>query len=253
MSKVIAIANKKGGVGKTAMSINLAQDIADTGKRVLLMDFDPQDNLAIALASDIRKSEDYKTGNSPDNVLRMFECALKPEPHKLTENLHLIGSHKKLGNASQENIFNVADALDLIKDEYDFVLIDCPPSAGTLQHAALAVCDRLLIVSQPQKLSANAVNELIRTAMQVKKRLNKSLEIMGVVQNLVKSQATKDQTRWLTDAKTKHGSLVFDNMCYDTVRVREAMEEGKSLQQFSSKAAKHFGFTDFFNEFLARV
>lgn len=257
MGKIISVANQKGGVGKTTVLVNAGLHMASLGKRVLFLDIDPQNNLVMCLAPELAEDADFKKGVHPAHNINMFEWEgdkpFIPTPHRITDNVHIIGTSKLSGNVTQNSIYNLADSLDLIKDSYDYVFIDSPPSAGTLQHAALSIANALIIVSQPQKLSVKGVEDLMTTVRQVQRRMNPDLKLLGIVINQVKRPASKAQTLHIDMLRDKYGTLVFNENLYDTVRVTESMGEGKSLSDYSSKSADDFGFTAFYNEFVERL
>ncbi|WP_318493144.1 ParA family protein [Photobacterium leiognathi] len=257
MGKIIAVANQKGGVGKTTVLLNAGKGLAKCGYKTLFLDIDPQNNLAFSLAPGLVEDPDFKRGSHPAHNINMFEWAteepFKPTPYSISENIDIIGTSKLIGNVTQNNIFNLADSLDLIKDQYDYILIDSPPSAGTLQHAALAIADELIIVTQPQKMSVKGVEDLMNTFRQVKRRLNPNLELVGIAINQVKRPSSRSQKEYISLLKDEYRELIFDSFLYETVRVSEAMAEGKSMLEYSVKDARHYGFETFTNEFLTRL
>lgn len=253
MDNVISVANQKGGVGKTSVTINLGRTMARQGKRCLLLDFDPQSNLADALAPELAAMPGFASGEHSSNVYYMFSGIVEAQPFAVSGNMHLMGSCKKLANVTQENLFDFADSLDKIKHRYDFVFIDCPPSVGALQHTALAVSNKVLIVSQAQSQSVNGVHKLMTTQSQIRKRLNPHLEVLGIVLNLSERPATRHQVDKEAELRNRYPLLVFDGKLYKTVRVAEALEKGQALGEFAPHYADKFGFTDFVDEFLARL
>lgn len=257
MGKVVSVANQKGGVGKTTVLVNAGLYMASLGKKILFLDIDPQNNLVISLAPDLAEDPDFKKGLHPAHNINMFEWegdeAFTPVPYQISENVHIIGTSKLSGNVTQNSIYNLADSLDLIKERYDYVFIDSPPSAGTLQHAALSIADALIIVSQPQKLSVKGVDDLMATVRQVQRRMNPDLKLLGIVINQVKRPRSRTQTVHVELLKEQYGSLVFKENLYDTVRVTESMAQGMSMQEFSPKSAQAFGFSAFSDEFTSRL
>ncbi len=257
MGKVISVANQKGGVGKTTVLVNSGLHMASLGKKVLFLDIDPQNNLVISLAPMLAEDPEFKKGSHPAHNINMFEWTgdepFVPIPYEISENVHIIGTSKLSGNVTQSSIYNLADSLDLIKGQYDYVFIDSPPSAGTLQHAALSIADALIIVSQPQKLSVKGVDDLMMTVRQVQRRMNPDLKLLGIVINQVKRPASKAQTQQIDLLKKQYGDLLFPDNLYDTVRVTESMGEGKSLVEYAPKQADDFGFVTFTDEFVARL
>ncbi|WP_394168047.1 ParA family protein [Photobacterium piscicola] len=257
MGRIISVANQKGGVGKTTVLINAGLYMASLGKKILFLDIDPQNNLVISLSPELANDPEFKKGSHPAHNINMFEwdgdSPFTPIPYEISENIHIIGTSKLSGNVTQNSIYNLADSLDLIKEQYDYIFIDSPPSAGTLQHAALSIADALIIVSQPQKLSVKGVDDLMSTVRQVQRRMNPDLRILGIVINQVKRPSSKTQAIHVELLKEKYGELVFSENLYDTVRVTESMAEGKSLIEYSPKHAKDFGFFSFTDEFVSRL
>jgi chromosome partitioning protein len=253
MGKVVSIANQKGGVGKTSVCINLGKAMAMQKKRCLFIDFDPQNNMGDALAPELAAIDGFSGGEHPSNVFYMFSGVVDAKPYEVSEFVHVMGSSKKLASVTQDNMFDFADSLDRIKEVYDFIFIDCPPSVGALQHTALAVSDRVLIVSQAQGQSIKGVHKLMTTQSQIKKRLNPDLEVLGIVIHLSERPATKNQAEKEADLRKEYPSLVFDSKLYKTVRVSEALEAGLSLSEYSPKHAENFGFNAFVDEFQTRL
>lgn len=252
MSKFIAVANQKGGVGKTTCAINLGLHFAEKGKKVLFLDFDSQNDLGDSLANEECRSPDYLNGKSLANGINMFKADITPEPIVINENVHLIGADKGMVNITQDNIFHAADSLDRIKDNYDYIFIDCPPSADMLQHAALLISQKLLIISEPDPLAIKGVDELIQTSRKTK-RLNSALEVAGIILNSVAGQSNNLQKKSINDLREKYGELVLNSEIKRTVRVKEALEEGKALFQTNPKTAKDFGFIAACDEVFTRI
>lgn len=241
MSKFIAVANQKGGVGKTTCAINIGLYFASKGKKVLFLDFDSQNDLGDSLDNEACKAPDYLNGKSFANGINMFKADITPEPIVINENVHLIGADKGMVNISQDNIFHAADSLDRIKNNYDYIFIDCPPSADMLQHAALLLSQKLLIISEPDPLAIKGVDELIQTARKTK-RLNPDLEVAGIILNSVAGQSNNLQKDSINALRKEYGELVLTNEIKRTVRVKEALKEGKALFQTNPKTAQEFGF-----------
>ncbi|ANU39484.1 Chromosome partitioning protein ParA (plasmid) [Vibrio scophthalmi] len=252
MGTIVAIANQKGGVGKTSVTVNFGLPMAEIDKRCLFLDFDPQRNLTKVLAPELASDEDFLTGNHKASVINMFESTIKPIPYEIRSNVHIIGGNKKLTNINQDNIFNMADSLDLIKGDYDYIFIDCPPSS-TLQHAALAVADALLIVTELEKLSVDGVDELITTSRQVKRRLNPTLEILGIVPNFKERIKINVQEEYQKKLHDNYGELLFINHLYKTTKVKESIAVGKTLQEVVPKLSEKFGFDAAVFEFKERL
>lgn len=250
MSVVISIANQKGGVGKTTCTVNLGLSFAEKGYKCLFIDLDPQNNLGKSLASELAFSPTYLKSRS--NVFNMFETASAPTPFEFMDNAFIIAGDKRLSKIGQDDILNFAEALEPELEKFDYVFIDCPPSASALQHAALLVSNKLLVVTQPQKMSIEGVEEITKTARQIR-WLNPDLEITGIVINLYESRATKDQEKNTADLYARYGKMMFKNKLGRTVRVSEALNIGKALFQTNDAAAKQFGFTAVSSELQQRI
>lgn len=253
MGIIISIANQKGGVGKTSVCVNFGKTMAMQGKRCLFLDFDPQNNLGDALAPELASMDGFSMGEHQSNVFYMFSGVVEAKPYIVNEFIHVVGSSKKLASVTQDNMFDFADSLDKLKDNYDYIFIDCPPSVGALQHTALAVSEKVLIVSQAEGQSIKGVDKLMSTQSQIKKRLNPSLEVIGIVINLSVRPSPKNQAEKETELRKDYPALVFENKLYKTVRVSEALETGLSLAEYSPKHAEDFGFNAFADEFQARL
>ncbi len=253
MGEIISIANQKGGVGKTAVCVNLGKAMAKKGKKCLFMDMDPQNNLGDALAPELASSEGFANGEHPSNMYYMFSGVVTPKPYEVNEFIHVMGSSKKLANVTQDNLFDFDDSLESIKDNYDYIFIDCPPSVGALQHSALAVSQHVLIVTQAQSQSIKGVGKVMTTQSQIKKRLNPNLEVIGIVINQSERPETKNQASHEATLKADYPGLVFNEKLYKTVKVSEAIENGQALFEYSPKHADNFGFDSFFEEFSNRL
>lgn len=235
-AKVIAIANQKGGVGKTTTCANLGIGLARQGKRVLLIDSDPQGSLTISLGyrqpdqldttlSDVMSSVLMDKVFSPDwGILRHGEgVSLMPA------NIELSGMEAALVNAmSRETVMR--QYLSSVKHDYDYILIDCMPSLGMLTINALTAADSVLIPVQAQYLSAKGLEQLLQTVSKVRRQINPKLKIEGVLLTMVNSRTyfSKEISNLLRDT---YGSKIriFDTDIPHSVRAAEISAEGKSI------------------------
>ena len=190
MGRIIAIANQKGGVGKTTTSINLAASIAEMGKRVLAIDLDPQGNMTSGLGVD--KNEVENTVYE----LMLDECSINESiQDTVVKGLRLIPSNVNLAGAEIELLgindkeYILKTAVDYIRDDYDFIVIDCPPSLNMLTVNAMTTADTVLVPIQCEYYALEGLSQLIHTINLVQERLNPNLKMEGVVFtiNLMKS------------------------------------------------------------------
>jgi len=182
MSKVIAVANQKGGVGKTTTAVNLSSCLAYKGKKVLILDIDPQGNTTSGLGIDkkkINKSIYDILINEAD-----INDVLVDTP---VENLKLCPSNIELAGAEVELVSSISretrlkSALEPVRNDYDFILIDCPPSLGLLTLNSLTAADKILVPIQCEYYALEGLSQLMETVKLVQKHLNKNLDVEGVV------------------------------------------------------------------------
>jgi chromosome partitioning protein len=250
--RVLAIANQKGGVGKTTTSINLATAIAATGLRVLLIDLDPQANATTGLG--LNPNLDRAT--SYDLLLGEIALADAIEP-TLIPNLQLLPSSMNLAGAEIELValprreFRLADALAEKLHAFDLVLIDCPPSLGLLTLNALAAADAVLVPLQCEYYALEGVSHLVRTIERVRAGLNPRLQIQGVVLTMF------DRRNALSglvaeDARRHFGAQVYATMIPRNVRLSEAPSHGKPILVYDFHCAGSQAYVHLAAEVLRR-
>lgn len=234
--KVIAITNQKGGVGKTTTTVNLGVGLANMGKRVLLIDADPQGSLTVSLG--IKKPDDLSV--SLATVMQnVIEDRDTPDGsgiihHEegvdlLPSNIELSGLEVSLFNTmSRESILK--GYLDTVKSKYDYVLIDCMPSLGMMTINALVAADSVLIPTQPNFLSTKGLNLLMRSVARVKKQINPKLRIDGILLTMVDGR-TNNAKSIIASLRSSIGESirVFDTEIPHSVRAAESSLEGKSI------------------------
>lgn len=232
-------AMQKGGVGKTTFTFNLGKGLAARGNRVLFVDNDPQGDLSQACVGDI---------NIPasSNTMRLYESGSKIEPLPISENLNLIGTDIELALAQEKNfevIFDFADKINDLVNEFDFILIDSLPSFGIMHTAALLASDTLCIPTKAAPFSMKAIKMLMDTVDKIKRpRMNPDLRVLGIIINHVEGSQTslgKEIERQLRDF---YQGLVFQNKINRTVKIEESPAFNESIMEYmpDSKAAEQF-------------
>lgn len=245
-NKVTAIVNQKGGVGKTTTTLNLGYALAQMGSKVLLIDFDPQGSLTVSLG--------YKADNKPGIQTIMADAIEEREIEKdciieVNENLHLIPANLQLAGIEM-TLVNVMckeqilkSALEYIKGAYDYILIDCSPSLGTLTINALAACDSIIIPVTPEFLSAKGLGDLTATIKKTKKRINPSIKIDGVLMTMLneRTNLSKEMIKTVNESaayikdKFDLDMKIFNSKIPVSVKAGEAILNRKSIIEYDPK------------------
>ena len=254
---VIAVVNQKGGTGKTTTCENLGVGIANTGKKVLLIDTDPQASLTISLG--FPKPDDLYPTLSTLMTKVMQDEDLKPKEgvlhHKegvdlIPSNIELSGLEVSLVNAmSRETILK--QYLDTVKKEYDYVLLDCMPSLGMLTINALAAADNVLIPVQAQYLPAKGLEQLLQTINKVRKQINPKLKIEGILLTMVDNRTNyaKDICSMVNEAYSS-SVKVFNTEIPLSVRAAEVSAEGSSIYKYDPKGKAAYAYGQLTKEVL---
>ena len=236
MSLVLAVVNQKGGVGKTTTAVNLSTLLAAKGKKILLMDIDPQGNATSGIG--FEKNNLHKTiydvlinGEEVQNAI--YESGRK-KLHLCPANIQLAGAEVELVNVvSRETVLKLA--MVEIRKQYDIILMDCPPSLGLLTVNALTAADAVLVPIQSEYYALEGLSQLMETVTRIKRGLNPSLSVFGVVVTMFDSR-TQLAHLVAGDVRRYFGDKVFRTIIPRNVRLSEAPSFGKSIMEYDPKS-----------------
>ena len=258
MAKIFCVANQKGGVGKTTTTVNLAAGLAKVGQRVLMIDLDPQGNATMGSGVDKRKLE----LTVYDVLLESASIAeARTQSDKLKDggcSYDILGANRELAGAEVEMVElerrekRLKQALAEVADQYDFVLIDCPPSVSMLTLNGLCCAHGVIVPMQCEYFALEGLTDLVNTIKQVKANLNDDLQIIGLLRVMFDPRITLQQ-QVSDQLKTHFGDKVFDTVIPRNVRLAEAPSYGLPGVVFdpSSKGAQ--AFVAFAKEMVARI
>ncbi|SDH68777.1 chromosome partitioning protein [Pseudobutyrivibrio sp. 49] len=253
MKRVIAIANQKGGVGKTTTSINLSACLAEAGKKVLVIDTDPQGNATSGLGLD----KDECENTVYDLVLD--QCSIKECMYEVENipNLTIIPSNVDLAGAEiellgiNEKEYILRNAVDYVKDDFDYVIIDCPPSLNMLTINAMTTADSVLVPIQCEYYALEGISQLIHTIDLVQERLNSKLKIDGVVFTMYDAR-TNLSSDVVDTVKNNLNATVYQTIIPRNVRLAEAPSHGLPINLYDSKSTGAESYRNLAKEIIGR-
>ncbi len=233
MGTVIAVANQKGGVGKTTTVINLGMALAELGYSVLVIDLDPQSALSISVGINVAALPHnvYDVLMNPDVPIRDVIQPLRPCLDILPASIDLAGAEMELmAEIGREAILR--DRLEKIREEYDYILVDCPPSLGLLTINALTAANGVIIPLQSEYLAMRGMQHLLQTIDKVRKKVNPTLKIMGVLGTMYDSR-TAHAREVMDEVRAVFGDLVFTPVIKKSIRFAEAPVANLSLIEYA--------------------
>lgn len=253
MGRIIAIANQKGGVGKTTTSINLSSCLAEAGKNILVIDLDPQGNTTSGFGIDKNEIE-----NTVYELI-LDECSIKESMVKIDgiDHLALIPSNVNLAGAEiellgiNEKEYILKNAVDYIKEDYDYIIIDCPPSLNMLTVNAMTTADTVLVPIQCEYYALEGISQLIHTIDLVQERLNSNLKMEGVVFTMYDAR-TNLSSDVVNTVKENLNTVVYQTIIPRNVRLAEAPSHGLPINLYDPKSAGAESYRNLAKEIMNR-
>lgn len=253
MGKIISIINRKGGVGKTTTAVNLAAYLADSGHRTLLVDEDAQGNATSGLSMDTSRFDATLYDVLIDGV-PAEEAAYRTEVKKLSllpASIDLAGAEVEMVDIPDRETL-LRRVLAPLRDRYDYILIDCPPSLGLMTVNALTAADMVLIPIQAEFYALEGLSQLMKTVQAVKKRLNPELELLGILVTMYDGR-TNLAVQVSEEVKKYFGKKVFKTMIPRAVKLSEAPSFGEPIVRYAPKSKGAAAYKSLCQEVLKRV
>ncbi|MBQ4074361.1 MAG: ParA family protein [Clostridia bacterium] len=250
MGKIICIANQKGGVGKTTTAVNLSACLAEAGKKTLLIDMDPQGNATSGLGVRAGKKTVYEALIGECPLESTLEKTIQPNLMVAPGDIRLAGAELELANLPRRE-YRMRAALDALKDQFDFLLIDCPPSLGLLTLNALTAAKSVLVPIQCEYYALEGVTALMNTIQRVKKGLNPALDIEGVLLTMLDGR-TNLGLQVVAEVKKHFKGKVFSTTVPRNVRLGEAPSHGLPIHLYDGRSTGAEAYRNLAREVISR-
>ncbi len=258
MSKVICVVNQKGGVGKTTTAVNLSASLAVAHRRTLLIDIDPQGNASSGLGVDKESVNSKNVCNVILGDMRISDVTIDCHPDTLNGYLHVCPANQELMGIeillidSENREYLLKKVVDSVRDLYDYIFIDCPPSLSLLTINALAAADRVLVPVQCEYYALEGIGALQKTITLVRQRLNPSLEVEGYLLTMFDSR--NNICRSVVDEVKSHfGNRTFETVINRNVKLAESPSYGKPLLLYEIKSTGAQNYLKLANEIICRA
>lgn len=251
MAHVIAICNQKGGVGKTSTSVNLAAALSKEGKRVLLVDMDPQANASSTLNGAGHTTNIYHTlagGILPEDVVKTTQHA---DLDLLPSSTDLAGATIELVQANNRE-FKLHDVVARLRDRYDFVIVDCPPSLGLLTLNSIVAADHVMIPVQCEYYAMEGLGQLLNTVDMVQRNLGKRINVLGAVCTMY-DRRNRLSRAVLKEVRRNFPGFVFDSVIPRNIAIAEAPGYGKTIHEFDPSSAGALAYRNLAREVVQQV
>ncbi len=252
MGKVISIVNQKGGVGKTTTSVNLSASLGVLEKKILLIDADPQANATSSLGVNLNDEKNTKTFYEVlENTISIKDSILSTDSPNLDiipSSIDLVGAEIELVNVNDREKM-LSNQINLIKSDYDFIFIDCPPSLGLITINCLSASDSVIIPIQCEYFALEGLGKLMNTIRQIQNHHNNELCIEGLLLTMYDSRL-RLSNNVIEEVKMHFGNIVFDTIIQRNVRLSEASGHGTSIIKYDANCRGAINYLNLAKEFI---